>query len=47
MGNLLMANLYYNLKDYNTMLDLMHVLLAVRAHIIPVTTQKAFIKAIL
>ena len=48
MGNLLMANLYYNLDtDYNKMLKLMHELLEVRAHIIPVTTGKAFIKAIL
>ncbi len=48
MGNILMANLYYNLDtDYNKMLELMHKILEVRAHIIPVTTQKAFIKAIL
>jgi len=43
-----MANLYYNLdKDYNKMLDLMHLLLQVQATIIPVTTKKAYIKAIL
>jgi len=48
MGNLLMANLYYNLdKDYHSMLILMHRLLEVRAEIIPVTTKKAYIRAIL
>lgn len=48
VGNILMANLYYNLnKDYNKMLKLMHEILEVQAHIIPVTTKKAYIKAIL
>jgi len=48
VGNILMANLYYNLgKDYNKMLSLMHRILEVRANIIPVTTKKATIKAIL
>lgn len=48
MGNLLMANLFYNLgKDYSKMLEVMHKILEVKAKIIPVTTQKAFIKAIL
>ena len=48
VGNILMANLYYNLeKDYYKMLELMHEILDVKANIIPVTTQKAFIKAIL
>jgi len=48
VGNVLMANLYYNLEtDYNEMLKLMHEVLDVRAHIIPVTTKKAYIKAIL
>jgi uncharacterized cofD-like protein len=43
-----MANLYYNLdKDYNAMLSVMHTLLEVDANIIPVTTKKAYIKAIL
>jgi hypothetical protein len=43
-----MANLYYNLdKDYNAMLKVMHELLEVEANIIPVTTKKAYIKAIL
>jgi uncharacterized cofD-like protein len=46
--NILMANLYYNLdKDYNAMLKVMHELLEVEANIIPVTTKKAYIKAIL
>lgn len=43
-----MANLYYNLnRDYHKMLELMHKILEVDAHIIPVTTKKAYIKAIL
>lgn len=46
--NILMANLYYNLdKDYHKMLSLMHEILEVNANIIPVTTKKAYIKAIL
>lgn len=48
VGNIFMANLYYNLeKDYHKMLDVMHQILDVRANIIPVTTKKAYIKAIL
>jgi len=43
-----MANLYYNLgQDYHAMLEMMHHLLEVHAEIIPVTTGKAYIKAIL
>lgn len=46
--NILMASLYYNFdKDYDKMLDFMHNLLKVDASVIPVTTKKAFIKAIL
>ena len=46
--NVLMANLYYNLdKNYNTMLEYMHQILEVHGNIIPVTTQKAYIRAIL
>ena len=46
--NILMANLYYNLdRDYNKMLELMHILLEVEGNIIPVTTKKAYIRAIL
>jgi len=46
--NILMANLYYNLgKDYYKMLKLMHKILEVKAEIIPVTTKKAYIEAIL
>lgn len=46
--NILMANLYYNLdKDYHKMLLLMHKILDVKAEIIPVTTKKAYIRAIL
>lgn len=48
MGNVLMACLYYNLdKDYQKMLEVMHDMLDVQAHIIPVTTKKAYIRAIL
>lgn len=48
VGNILMANLYYSLgKDYHKMLEFMHELLEVKAEIIPVTTQKATIRAIL
>lgn len=48
VGNILMANLYYNLeKDYHKMLDVMHKILDVDAKIIPVTTKKAYIKAVL
>jgi len=43
-----MANLYYNLeKDYYEMLRFMHQILEVRANIIPVTTGKAYIQAVL
>lgn len=48
VGNILMANLYYNLeKDYYNMLKLMHKILEVEAEIIPVTTQRAYIRAVL
>jgi len=48
VGNILMANLYYNLgRDYHKMLELMHVILEVEANIIPVTTGKAYIRAVL
>ena len=48
VGNLLMANLYYNSdKNYDTMLSIMHEALEVQADIIPVTTSKAQIRAIL
>jgi len=47
-GNVLMGSLYYNFnKNYNIMIQFMHTLLEVRGKIIPVTTDKAFIKAIL
>lgn len=46
--NILMASIYYNLwKDYDKMIDFMHKLLEVDWKIIPVTTKRAFIKAIL
>lgn len=48
VGNILMGNLYYNLgKDYHEMLKFMHKLLEVEGDIIPVTTQRAYIKAVL
>ena len=48
VGNLLMANLYYNSdKNYDTMLHIMHDILKVQANIIPVTTSKANIRAVL
>lgn len=47
-GNLLMANLFYNLdKDYDKMISFMHDLLCVDSKVIPVTTKKAYIRAIL
>ena len=46
--NILMASLYYNFdKNYDKMLDFMHQLLKVEASVIPVTTRKAFIRAVL
>ncbi len=46
--NILMASLYYNLdKDYDKMIAFMHNLLEVNWKIIPVTTKRAYIKAIL
>ncbi|MCD5385350.1 2-phospho-L-lactate transferase CofD family protein [Candidatus Gracilibacteria bacterium] len=51
-GNILMASLYYNLEKgnndgYEKMIDFMHELLEVRGKVIPVTTKRAYIKAIL
>jgi uncharacterized cofD-like protein len=46
--NILMASLYYNFEEnYDTMIDFMHNLLDVRWKVIPVTTKKARIRAIL
>jgi hypothetical protein len=43
-----MASLYYNFdKNYDEMITFMHSLLDVRANVIPVTTKKARIRAIL
>ncbi len=48
LWNILMWSLFYNLwKDYNRMMDFMSQLLEVRANIIPVTTDSAFIEAVL
>lgn len=47
-GNILMASLYYNFeKDYDLMIKFMHDLLEVKGEVIPVTTKRAFIRAIL
>ncbi len=46
--NILMASLYYNLdKDYDKMIAFMHSLLEVKWKVIPVTTKRAYIKAVL
>lgn len=47
-GNILMASLYFNFdKSYDKMINFMHKLLEVRGKVIPVTTKKARIRAIL
>ncbi len=58
-GNILMASLYYNFEkniitshknisdSYDAMIDFMHDLLEVKAKVVPVTTKKARIRAIL
>lgn len=45
--NILMAILYYNFWDYNKMVDFMSYILDVKAKVIPVTTDPAFIFATL
>lgn len=46
--NILMASIYYNFgNDYEKMIDFMHDLLEVKWKVIPVTTKRAFIRAIL
>jgi len=46
--NILMASLYYNLdKNYDEMIAFMHNLLDVKWKVIPVTTKRAYIKAVL
>ena len=46
--NILMASIYYNLdKNYDKMIAFMHNLLDVRWEVIPVTTKRAYIKAVL
>ena len=48
LWNILMASLYKNfLYDYNYMLRFMHDLLDVPAHVIAITTDKAYIEAVL
>lgn len=47
LWNILMANLYLNFWDYDKMIDFMHNLLEVSWKVIPVTTKKAYIRAIL
>ena len=45
--NILMAILFYNLKDYSKMVEFMSFLLDVKWEVLPITEDKAFIKAIL
>ncbi len=45
--NILMASIYYNFNDYKKMLDLMHKILEVDSNVIPVTTKRAYIRAVL
>jgi len=46
--NILMANLYYNFRqDYNKILNFMRKLLEVKSEVLPITTDEAYIKAIL
>lgn len=45
--NILMASIYYNLWDYNKMVSIMRNFLKVKWKVIPVTIEKAFIKATL
>jgi len=46
--NILMASLYYNLdKNYDEMIAFMHNLLDVKWKVVPVTTKRAYIKAVL
>lgn len=45
--NLCMASIFFNLKDYEKMLDVMHTLLEVDAKVLPVTIDKATIEAVL
>jgi hypothetical protein len=43
-----MASLYFNFdKNYDKMINFMHELLEVKGRVIPVTTKKARIRAIL
>jgi len=43
-----MANLYYNFRqDYNKILNFMRKLLEVKSEVLPITTDEAYIKAIL
>lgn len=46
--NILMASIFYNFdKDYEKMIDFMHNILEVDWEVIPVTTKRAFIRAVL
>lgn len=46
--NILMASLYFNLnKDYDMMIKYMHNILEVKSDVVPVTTSRALIKAVL
>lgn len=45
LGNIVMANIYEIFGNFDKMMALMHDLLKVKASILPVTTQKAIIRA--
>lgn len=47
LGNIVMALIFYHVNDYNTMLDIMHDFFKTKGQVIPVTTDKARIQAIL
>lgn len=46
-GNILMATIYHHLGDFKKVVDLMNSWLQVRGQVLPVTTQSAYIQAIL
>lgn len=46
-GNILMAALFHNFWDFEKMVEVMNSLLQVRGKVLPVTTQSAYIQAVL
>lgn len=47
MGNILMAALFHHFWDFSKMIDFMNQLLEVQGKVLPVTTQSAYIQAVL